>query len=114
MKKYILILPLVLILCLTVGCQDKAAMAELEEFKAQAALEKQNTELVKRLIEQFNSGNVETWRELCAPEFAYYQPSETAEPMSLEKTIAAFQKFYTSFPDYSWNILELIARGIKL
>jgi hypothetical protein len=35
-----------------VGCQDKAAMAELEEFKAQAALEKQNKELVKGLMEE--------------------------------------------------------------
>jgi hypothetical protein len=32
MKKLHLILPLALILCIMVGCQDKAAMAELFRF----------------------------------------------------------------------------------
>ena len=114
MKKLFMILPLALILCFGVGCQDKEAMAELDAFKAQAAVEEQNKELVKRLIEQFNSGNVEAWREMCVPEFAYYQPSEITEPMALEQTIAAFQMLYTSFPDYSWNIHELIAKGDKV
>jgi uncharacterized protein YcfL len=36
MKKLCMILPLALILYLMVGCQDEAAMAELEEFRAQA------------------------------------------------------------------------------
>ena len=34
MKKLSLILHLTLILCIMVGCQDKEAMAELEEMKA--------------------------------------------------------------------------------
>jgi hypothetical protein len=33
MKKLLMILPLVMILCVMVGCQDKAAMAELEAIK---------------------------------------------------------------------------------
>ena len=114
MKKLYLILPLALILCVMVSCQDKAAMAELEDFRAQAAVEEQNKELVTRLIEEFNKGNAEIWKELCVPEFAYYQPSETDEPMSLEQTIATFQMLYQSFPDYSLNIHELIAQGDKV
>ena len=35
MKKLLIMLPLTLILCFMVSCQDKEAMAELEEFKAQ-------------------------------------------------------------------------------
>jgi len=114
MKKLLMILPLALILCFMLGCQDKEAMAELEEFKAQEALEEQNKELVKGLIEEFNKGNIEAWRKLCALEFAYYQPSETTEPMSLEETIEAFQRVYQGFPDYSWNILELFAKRDKV
>jgi len=114
MKKLFMILPFALILCLMVGCQDKEAMTELETFKAQAVVEEQNKELVKGLIEEFNKGNVENWRELFAPEFGYYQPSMTAEPMSIEQTIEAFQRVYKGFPDYSWNIHELIAKGDKV
>ena len=36
MKKLLMILPLALILCFMVGCQDKEAMAKLEEFRARA------------------------------------------------------------------------------
>lgn len=39
MKKLLLILPLALILCLMVGCQDKEATAELEELRTQAEVE---------------------------------------------------------------------------
>jgi len=42
MKKLSMILPLALILCFMVGCQDKEAMAELEKFRAQAEAEEQN------------------------------------------------------------------------
>ncbi len=35
MEKLCMILPMALILCFIVSCQDKQAMAELEEFKAQ-------------------------------------------------------------------------------
>jgi len=34
MKKHLLPILLVLLVCSVVGCQDKAAMAELENFKA--------------------------------------------------------------------------------
>jgi hypothetical protein len=42
MKKLLMVIPLVFLLCFTFGCQDKEAMAELEEFKSQTALEEQN------------------------------------------------------------------------
>ena len=49
MKKLCMISPLALILCFMVSCQDKEAMAELEEFKAQAEVEEQNKALVNRM-----------------------------------------------------------------
>ena len=43
-----------------VGCQDKEAMAELEEFRTQAALEEQNKELVQNFLEELDKGNVKS------------------------------------------------------
>ncbi|MBN1617827.1 ester cyclase [Candidatus Dojkabacteria bacterium] len=114
MKKLIIILLMTMILYVLVGCQNKEAMAELEAFKTQAIIEEKNMELAGNLIGEFNKGNVDIWRELCASEFAYYNPSETTEPMSLEQTIERFQMLYVSFPDYSWNIRELIAKGDRV
>ena len=59
MKKLYMILPLVFLLCFMVGCQDKAAMAELEEFKVQAEVEEQNKELVNRYSEAWSKGDIE-------------------------------------------------------
>ena len=42
MKKLLMILPLAMILCFMVSCQDKESMAELEEFRAQAEVEEKN------------------------------------------------------------------------
>ncbi len=114
MKKLFVILPLVLVLCFVFGCQDKAAMADLKEFRAQAALERQNKELVKGFLEELNKGNVEIWKELCAPEFAFYYPSETTEPLSLEQTYESFKMAFKGFPDINWNTHELIAKGDKV
>ncbi len=47
MKKLCMILPLALILCFMVGCQNQEAMAELEEMKAQAEVEEQNKEVIE-------------------------------------------------------------------
>ena len=57
MKKLFMILPLVLILCFMVGCQDKEAMAELDEFIAQAEVEEQNKELIRDFLGEIDSGN---------------------------------------------------------
>ncbi len=115
MKKLCMILPLSLILCFLVGCQDKVTMADLEEFKAQAAVEEKNKEIVKGLWEEVNKGNVEIFKELCAPEFVYYCASISPEPMSLDGIIEAFKMEFQGFPDdYNVKTHELIAKGDKV
>jgi purine nucleoside permease len=47
MKKLLCIVPLVLLFCFTIACQDKADMAELERYKAQAKVEQQNEVLLR-------------------------------------------------------------------
>ncbi|MGD8536612.1 MAG: nuclear transport factor 2 family protein, partial [Candidatus Aminicenantes bacterium] len=77
MKKLLMILPLAMILCFIVGCQDKAAMAELEEFKAQAVVEEQNKEVVLKWVEEQDKGNIDVFLDLFAPDFLYYEPSNS-------------------------------------
>ena len=114
MKKLIMILPLALILCFMVGCQDKEAMAELEQFKAQAAVEEQNKEVVKGYIEEMNKGNTEAVKEFFAPDFAHYIPSNNPKPMSLEEAEESLKPIFEAFPDFVWNIEDIIATGDKV
>ena len=104
-----MILPLALILCFMVGCQDKEAMAELEEFRAQAAVEEQNKALVKQFMGELSTGNAEIFDELYAPDYAWYYPSNTTQPMTRDDIKRTIKNLYKGFPDISWSIEELIA-----
>lgn len=67
MKKLLMILPLAMILSVMVGCQGKAAMAELEAFKAQAEVKEQNKALVNIMFEAWEKGDFEAYKEVVAP-----------------------------------------------
>ena len=109
MKKLILVLPLALILCFMVGCQDKEAMAELEEFRAQAEIEKQNEALYRGIIEELNKGNSEYFNEFYSPDSLYYFPSNNPKPLSREEAQEFVKSFFRAFPDFSLSIEELFA-----
>ena len=85
MKKLFMVLPLVFLLCFTFACQDKEAMAELEKYRAQAALKEQNVALAKKMFEAWGKGDMETYGELMAPGYVYYYPSGTEKSSSLEE-----------------------------
>ncbi len=114
MKKLLLILPLALILCFMVSCQNKEAMAELEAMKAQAEVEEQNKEIVKRYWEAWGKGDFEAFKELLAPNYVYYFPSRSTKPISREESIEFGKMMHNAFPDVTFSIEEMIAVGDKV
>ena len=114
MKKYLCAVPLVLLLCLSFACQDKAAMAELEKFRAQTKLEEQNLALVKRLVEEENKGNAEIVKELYAPNVKSYYPSGSTAPLSQNDAVELTKSYLDAFPDLNQTIEELVASGNKV
>ena len=110
MKKLLMILPLALILCFMVACQDKAAMAELEEFKAQTAVEEQNKEIVRQLYEAIDEQNFETILELIAPDGVGHIPG-VPEAVPLEAVTQVIKSYYEAFPDSTHDIKAVIAEG---
>jgi len=110
MKKLCIILPMALILCFMVGCQDKEAMAELEEMKAQAEVEEQNKALVQRILEEGDKSGATILDEVCTSDYKMYFPSN-AEPINLEEHKELWQAFIVAFPDLTHRIDEFIAEG---
>ncbi len=110
MRHLYAIVPLALILCFMVGCKDKAAMAELEAMKAQAEVEEQNKELVKRILGEGDKKNLEFLDEVCTSDYKMYFPSN-AEPINLEEHKKLWQAFIDAFPDLAHRIDEFIAEG---
>jgi len=114
MKKLYMILPLALILCFIVSCQDKAAMAELENYKAQAVLEEQNKELIRKFFKEWNGRNIDVMSELHAPDAKFNHPSESAAPIPFEDALEGIQMLWQAFPDITVTIEDIIAEGDKV
>jgi len=113
MKKLVLISPLALILCFMFGCQDKEAMAELDEFKSKASLEEQNKEFTLRFYEEIDKQNFEAAIAMFAPDAKIYG-SAGFEPAKPEDLRPMFPEWYTAFPDYVHNIEDVIVEGDKV
>ena len=113
MKKLLIILPLALILCFMVGCQDKETMAELEAMKAQAEVEAQNKEIVKRYWEgKWNERRPEILDELQTPDVQYH--STSMQMNGIEEYKQAYNHYLSAFHDTNITIGELIAEGDKV
>jgi steroid delta-isomerase-like uncharacterized protein len=110
----IVILALVLIFCFAAGCQDREAIAALEDFKAQAEIEEQNIELAKRYLEAFNQGNFEALKGLLSPDYGVYSPSGYPERTSREKLIENYMGARKTFPVFAWNLADIIAAKDKV
>jgi len=109
-----MILPLALILCFMVGCQEKEAMAELEAFKAQAEVEEQNKEIVRKGFKLFDEGNIEGLMELFAPNSLWYNPSNSPAPMSKEELRELLVMLFNAFSEWNQKIEEIMAVGDKV
>ncbi len=114
MKNYLPVIPLVFWLCFVVGCQDKAAMAELEQFKAQVATQEQNEKTIRRFVEIFNTGDYEALKDFLAPDYAVYNPSGYSESTSREKLIESYKSAGEAFTRFTWSIEDLIASKEKV
>ena len=111
MKKLYVILPLALILCFMVGCQDKAAMAELEEFRAQAEVEEQNKELMTRWFKEAYEGDLKNILESFATDYVSHWGEIS---WNLEEHKQANRPLLVAFPDLKHEINNIIAEGDRV
>jgi predicted ester cyclase len=95
-----------------VGCQDKEAMAELEEFKAQAALEEQNKELIRNYLKVWEERNWESLKEFFAPNALVYYPSNAEGKPPEEEKIGGMSEVYLKVEELLAVGNKVIARGV--
>jgi steroid delta-isomerase-like uncharacterized protein len=109
MKHPLLVVPLALLLCFAVSCKDKAAVAELEKYRAQAAVEEQNEELIRQMFNELDKANWDSYKGFFAPEFFYYLPSAASSPVKVIEMVEGVKMYFNAFPDLAHQIVELIA-----
>jgi len=114
MKNLLLVVSLVLLLCFAFGCQNKAEKADLEKFRAQAKLEEQNKAIAAREWEAWSKGDFEAFKEVVAPGYAWYEPSGSTKPRSLEEAIETGRMVHRNLPDVTFSIEEMFAAGNRV
>ncbi len=111
MKKYLCVVPMVLLLCFTFACQDKAAMAELGKYRAQAKVEEQNEALVRSVFDKLNKRDMTVYQEIYAPEYGWHFQANNQKALTREEEAGFVKLLFAGFPDIRWDIEEIFARG---
>jgi predicted ester cyclase len=113
MKKLLCVASLVLLICFTFACQNKAAMAELKQMKAQGEVGEQNKALVKRYLEGLDSYNTEIFDEALSADCQIYFPG-SFEPVSREQLKQLVTGFYKVFGNITHKLEDMISEGDKV
>jgi steroid delta-isomerase-like uncharacterized protein len=113
MKNSLCAVPLMLLLCFTFACQDRAARAEIEKAKMQAQLEEQNKTIVRQFFEAIDAQNYPRMKELLAPDFVLHY-SGPQEDFTGEALMQLVRVYYTSFPDGIHKFEDVLATDNKV
>ncbi len=111
MKISRIILPLAILLGFGFGCRDKVEMAELEKYKAQAEVEEQNKDIVRRWLSELDKGNFAIVDEVIAEDCQAHYTGETFGREWLRASCEAFPK---SFSNSVHIIDDLVAEKDKV
>lgn len=113
MRKAQRILPMVLVLCFTSACQDKAARAELEKVKKTAQIEEQNKALVHRFFEAIDAQDFDRFNSLLAPG-AILRGASPSEDVTAENSAQLLSPIYQALPDLAHRVEDMFAKGDKV
>ena len=83
-------------------------------MKAQAEIEEQNKAVVLKWIEEQDKGNLDIFLDLFAPDFLYYEPSNSPNPMSQDETYEFLLEGPKVFKEVNHKIEEIIAVDDKV
>jgi len=108
MKKQLFILPL--LICIAFSCQNKEAVTELEEFKAQKEIEQQNKALVFEWLEQWDIENFDIADKVMADDFVFHLPGGV-DLKGVEELIEAGEPFRNGFPGFKHTVEDAFAKG---
>lgn len=118
MKNPLLVVSLGLLFCLAVGCQNRAEKAELEKYRAQAAVEEQNKALVLRCVDAFQKGDIVAIKDIFSPNYVGHFPyvghllGNTTQ--TYEMVIESPKNYMAAFSDITIIVEETIAKEDKV
>jgi steroid delta-isomerase-like uncharacterized protein len=103
MKKLILVIPLVFLLCFTFGCQQGEEGITEEEAQT----------FTYRVLEMWNEPNLNIADEIYAQEIVRHDSGIPEAIVGLENVKKYLENLFTAFPDLNLTIDEMIVAGNK-
>lgn len=108
--KYLGLITLTAMLFLSLGCQDKT---ELEKFQKQQSVQEQNKEIVRNLFAAIDKNDFSQLKVLLTDNYLMSAPGLT-QPLTRDQLFVLIKAHYTSFPDWTHTIEDMIAEGNKV
>jgi len=102
-----------LVFCFVISCQDKQAMADLEECRNMERILELNKEIVREVMSALDKNDFDKLSELFSNDFGLKVPGLEI-PLKKEDVFQAIKTHYASFPDLTHNIEDMIAEGDKV
>jgi steroid delta-isomerase-like uncharacterized protein len=102
MKKLIMIIPFIILLCFTLSCQ-KPVEEGITEEEAKAKTD--------RMLEMWNEGNLALVEEFFAPEVVVHYSASPEDLVGLEGVKSWITSTRTMFPDFNMKFDEIITEG---
>jgi len=100
MKKLVMIIPLVIVLCFALSFQGKEAIAQVEQ---------QNKTLVGQYVKAWNEGDFEALKEMLAPDYQYYLLPSTSPMLNRDGMVEFAMMMSSAFPDLNVSIEQTVA-----
>jgi len=113
MKKFLTIIPLVILLCFSISCQNQEATAELEALKAQMEIEEQNVEIVREFFNSIDNGTHNKRTDLFTSDYICHFTG-APEPLTLDVQNQFISFAYKAFPDNIHIIKDALAKGDRV
>jgi steroid delta-isomerase-like uncharacterized protein len=105
MKKLLMIIPLVILLCFIFSCQQQVEEGITEE-EAQA--------FTDRILEMWNESNLTIADEVYAPEIVRHDCNVPEDIVGLVNMKNYLENLFNAFPDLNLTVDEVIAAGNKM
>ena len=105
MKKLLMVIPLVILLCFAFGCQQQVEEGITEE-EAQV--------FTDRILEMWNEANLTIVDEVYAPEIVRHDCGVPEDIVGLENMKNYLKNLLNAFPDLNLTVDEMIVAGNKM
>ena len=74
----------------------------------------QNKDLTLKMMEVWGKGDFETYKAFLAPDFSFYYPSNSPNPMSQDDLIEFAKMYRKAIADISWSMEDFLATEDKV